>query len=209
MFTSRALGNLSSVSGTDRASAADAREALRASLGVERIARGRQVHGAEVARVTRADGRSSATLREADGQVTTLAGVALMVLAADCLPVAIGAEGAIGMLHAGWRGIAAGVLERGVLTLRELGCSEQIAAVIGPGAGACCYEVGPKVQAALGGPARRGPIDLAQLARSRLLACGVGDVRIVDTCTICDERYFSHRREGSAAGRQAGIAWRG
>jgi polyphenol oxidase len=207
MFTSRAQGNLSSVSGSDRERAASAREGLRASLGVRRIARGRQVHGAEVERVL-ADVRPSASLRRADGQVTVLAGVAVMVLAADCLPVAIGCEGATGMLHAGWRGIAAGVIERGVAMLRELGCGGKIAAVIGPGAGACCYEVGPEVHTALGGEARRGPIDLPELARRRLLACGVSDVRLVGTCTICDERYFSHRREGGQAGRQAGVAWR-
>ena len=111
------------------------------------------------------------------------------------------------MLHAGWRGLAAGVLEEGVLALRSLGGDEQIAAVIGPGAGACCYEVGAEVHAALTGGRRRASIDLRAIARRRLLAAGVSEVRDVDACTICDARFFSHRREGQRAGRQAGVAW--
>jgi copper oxidase (laccase) domain-containing protein len=130
-----------------------------------------------------------------------------MVLAADCLPVALGSPRAVAMLHAGWRGIAAGVLEQGVLALRELGGPGEIAAVIGPGAGACCYEVGSEVHAALTGTPREGAIDLRAIARLRLLAAGVAEVDDVKACTICDQRFFSHRREGERAGRQAGIAW--
>ena len=58
-----------------------------------------------------------------------------------------------------------------------------------------------------GHAAPKGPIDLRALARERLLAAGVADVREVGACTICDERFFSHRREGRRAGRQAGVAW--
>ena len=130
-----------------------------------------------------------------------------MVLTADCLPVALGSTRAVAMLHAGWRGLAAGVLEEGVLALRSLGGDEEIAAVIGPGAGACCYEVGAEVHAALTGGRRRASIDLRAIARRRLLAAGVSEVRDVDACTICDARFFSHRREGQRAGRQAGVAW--
>jgi len=81
-------------------------------------------------------------------------------------------------------------------------------AVIGPGAGMCCYEVGAEVHAALTGVEREpGAIDLRAIARRRLLAAGVSQVREVHACTICDERFFSHRREGARAGRQAGVAW--
>jgi polyphenol oxidase len=80
-------------------------------------------------------------------------------------------------------------------------------ALIGPGAGPCCYEVGAEVHAALGGTPRHGPIDLAGIAARRLRAAGVGEVRALDVCTICDRRFFSHRREGDRAGRQAGVAW--
>jgi polyphenol oxidase len=129
------------------------------------------------------------------------------VLTADCLPVALGCPRAVAMLHAGWRGLAAGVLEQGVSALAELAGSQPIAAVIGPGAGACCYEVGQEVHAALTGEARAGRIDLRAIARRRLLAAGVAEVRDAAICTICDARFFSHRRDGAVAGRQAGVAW--
>ena len=131
-----------------------------------------------------------------------------MVLSADCLPVALASDGAVAMLHAGWRGLAAGVLEEGVRALHDVGGSGPIIAVIGPGAGVCCYEVGEEVHAAFDGAHLDGRrIDLKAIARQRLLAAGVTRVRDLELCTICDERFFSHRREGSRAGRQAGVAW--
>jgi polyphenol oxidase len=206
LFTARVAGNLSSVRGAGREHAGDARSALRERLGVSRIARGRQVHGAVVARVH--EHTDEGALVDADGQATECSEVALMVLTADCLPVALAGSNAVAMVHAGWRGIAAGVLEEGVHSLREMGCDAEIGAVIGPGAGGCCYEVGPEVHEALGGKARTPTVDLQAAARDRLRAAGVRDVRAVSACTICDERFFSHRREGSAAGRQGGVAWR-
>ena len=208
LFTARADGNMSSVSGDGAERCEEARERLRARIGVRRIARARQVHGGVVARVGDGDDRpGGGALGQADGQATALAQVGVMVLTADCLPVALGSTRAVAMLHAGWRGLAAGVLEEGVLALRSLGGDEEIAAVIGPGAGACCYEVGAEVHAALTGGRRRASIDLRAIARRRLLAAGVSEVRDVDACTICDARFFSHRREGQRAGRQAGVAW--
>jgi YfiH family protein len=145
---------------------------------------------------------------ESDGHATALPGLGVMVLTADCLAVALGSAGAVAMLHAGWRGLAAGVLEEGVRAMRDLGAGDEIAAVIGPGAGVCCYEVGAEVHAALG-CARTAPgyIDLHAIARERLLAAGVGRVQGLGICTICDRDFFSHRREGARAGRQAGVAW--
>jgi purine-nucleoside/S-methyl-5'-thioadenosine phosphorylase / adenosine deaminase len=207
LFTSRADGNISSVSGEQSELAEQARERLRTRIGARRIARGRQVHGAIVARVTDDDDRGNGPVSDADGQATALDQVALMVLTADCLPVALGSVGAVAMLHAGWRGLAAGVLEQGVLALSELGGSDEIVAVIGPGAGACCYAVGADVHAALTGVERQGPIDLRAIARRRLLVAGAVEVREVRACTICDSRFFSHRREGARSGRQAGLAW--
>ena len=164
------------------------------------LARGAQVHGAVVHRVgDRLDPS------EADGQATARPDVAVMVQVADCLPVAIGGPGAVAMVHAGWRGLAAGVLEEGVRALRELGAAEPLGAVIGPGARGCCYEVGDEVREALGAAGRR--VDLATVAARRLAAAGVDRIEDVGRCTICDPRYFSYRREGEAAGRQAGAAW--
>ena len=207
LFTDRADGNASSVSGAQAERGEEVRERLRARIGVRRISRGRQVHGAHVARVTARDDRAGGPLDDADGQATALAQLGVMVLAADCLPVALGSWRAVAMLHAGWRGIVTGVLEEGVRALRELGSGGEIAAVIGPGAGRCCYAVGSEVHTALTGSPREGPIDLRAIVRVRLLAAGVGEVRDVEACTICDERFFSHRREGERAGRQAGVAW--
>jgi YfiH family protein len=146
---------------------------------------------------------------DADGHATTTRELGMMVMAADCLPVALGCDGAVAMVHAGWRGLSAGVLEQGVLTLRGLvGGEAPITAVVGPGAGICCYEVGPEVRGAFGAAHARGRnINLRRIARERLLAAGVAGVRDIDACTICDPRFFSHRREGIHAGRQAGIAW--
>jgi YfiH family protein len=211
LFTTRADGNLSSVGGDGAGGGEEARERLRERIGARVLARGYQVHGRTVRRVREGDPVSPHPRPgggEADGQATALRGVAATVLAADCLPVVIGGEGAVAAVHAGWRGIAAGVLEEGVSAVRELAVSGRpLVAAIGPGAGPCCYEVGPEVHAALGAAGGRGAVDLAAHARERLLAAGVGDVHVVGACTICEERFFSHRREGAAAGRQAGVGW--
>jgi YfiH family protein len=208
LFTTRAGGNLSSVAGEGAPQGEQAREGLRESIGVQQLARGYQVHGAVVERVL-ALPDPDAGRRPADGQATALEGVGTMVLTADCLPVALAGPGAVAMVHAGWRGLAEGVLESGVAALRELGSDGEIVAVIGPGAGVCCYEVGPEVHAIFGGAHRDGPrIDLRAIARQRLREAGVAEVRDVRACTLCDGRFFSHRREGERAGRQAGVAWR-
>lgn len=209
LFSARRAGNMSSLSGERRELGRQARERLCARIGLDSMRRARQVHGARVILWDGAEDQAAAgALPEADGHLTSLADVGLMVLTADCLPVALGSPAAAAMLHAGWRGIAAGVLECGVRSLRELGAADEIVAVIGPGAGPCCYEVGPEVHAVLSGERRHGPIDLRAHARRRLLAAGVAEVRDVERCTICDQRYFSHRREGARAGRQAAVAWR-
>jgi polyphenol oxidase len=131
-----------------------------------------------------------------------------MVLVADCLPVALGARGAVAMLHAGWRGLAAGVLEEGIRALRDMGGEREIAAAIGPGAGVCCYEVGEEVHAAFANAHRQGRhLDLRATAHERLLNAGVRTVADDARCTICEAGLFSHRREGVRSGRQAGVAW--
>jgi polyphenol oxidase len=218
LFTARAHGNLSSVGGIDVEHGLQARERLRRQIGVERLQRGYQVHGTKVLRSridTDFSAQDSATAQppvEADGQATSVAGIGAIVLTADCLPVALGADGAVAIVHAGWRGLAAGILEEGVRAVRELGGEDDIVAIIGPGAGPCCYEVGEEVHAAFGGAHRVASpharnIDLKAIARDRLLAAGASEVRALAACTICDERFFSHRREGARAGRQGAVAW--
>jgi hypothetical protein len=212
LFSDRSDGNLSSVGGDGRERAAQARARLRERIGVSALARGYQVHGTHVrwvaAPLEPVDAQPRAGADDADGQATALGGTGVIVLAADCVPVALGADGVVAMLHAGWRGLAAGVLEEGVRVLRAHAPAGAITAAIGPCAGVCCYEVGADVHAALGRAHAQGVhADLRAVARERLLAAGVEQVRDVAACTICDERFFSHRREGAHAGRQAGVAW--
>ena len=210
LFTMRADGNLSSVGGEDAERGLQARERLRERLDLRRLLRGYQVHGTTVQRVR--DDSETQPETEADGQATALRGVGAMVLTADCLPVALGCGGAVAAVHAGWRGLAAGVLEEGVRAVQEVGGSDETVAIIGPGAGPCCYEVGEDVHAAFAGSHRIGipptrRIDLKAIARDRLLAIGVTEVNDLAACTICDERFFSYRREGARAGRQGAVAW--
>jgi polyphenol oxidase len=177
-----------------------------------RFAYGRQVHGSRVqtARAAPEDGVMPA---EADGQATALGGVAPMVLTADCLPIAIAGRGAVTMVHAGWRGLAAGVIAHGVDALDALGAQRPLAAAIGPGAGPCCYEVGEEVRAEFASIAprlsRAAHLDLKAIARLALERAGVADIHDVGLCTICSDRslFFSHRRDNGITGRQAGIAW--
>ena len=211
LFTTRVDGNLSSVGGVEAELGEVARERLRERLGLQRLHRGYQVHGTVVRQV--GDEAEAGDDVEADGQATTLRNLGVMVLTADCLPVALGANGAVAMVHAGRRGLADGVLEEGVRAVRKLGGDGDVVAVIGPGAGPCCYEVGEEVHSAFGAahsgierPSTRN-IDLKAIARDRLLAAGVAEVKDVVMCTICDERCFSFRREGARAGRQGGVAW--
>jgi YfiH family protein len=212
LFTGRAEGNMSSVAGDGFERGAQARESLREELGLGALARGYQVHAAYVRRVLDPPAQhalaASPRPPDADGQATALRGVGALVLAADCLPVALAGDGAVAAVHAGWRGLAAGVLGEGVRAVRELGREGDLIALIGPCAGPCCYEVGEEVHAAFGGAHRHGRnIDLRAIAREQLFAAGVGEVRDEGGCTICDERFFSHRREGQRAGRQAVVAW--
>ncbi len=212
LFTTRAHGNLSTLSGTGHEHGRRERDRLCGELGLSWLCASRQVHGATVLRVRTAGGRGGEALTvDADGHATALRGAGAMVLVADCLPVLLAAPGAVAALHAGWRGLAAGVLEEGVRALAEVsaGGTGEVRALIGPGAGPCCYEVGEEVHAAFGGAGRVGErnIDLPALARERLVAAGVGEVERVGICTICDARLYSHRREGARAGRQAGVVW--
>ena len=220
LFTTRAHGNMSSVGGAGCEDGLAKRERLREAVGVRVLVRGYQVHGTVVGRVLsdghrtgspnafeEIDGEHQPTAR-ADGHAVAARELGAMVLAADCMPVVLGAEDAVAALHAGWRGLAAGILEEGVRALHEVGGRGEIMASIGPCAGACCYEVGEEVHAVFGAVHRDGrSIDLRAIARKRLLAAGVAEVLDIDACTICDKRFFSHRREGARAGRQAAVAW--
>ncbi len=180
----------------------------------------RQVHGTTVRRISTlpVDGLmplpdEGLELPEADGQATPLSEVAPMVMTADCLPIALAGQGAVAMLHAGWRGLAAGIVAEGVRAVHDLGVDGPLEAAIGPGAGPCCYEVGEEVHAEFAGydgRVRRGRnLDLKAIARDQLEAAGVRAVHDVGLCTICSDEslFFSHRRDRGVTGRQAGLAW--
>jgi YfiH family protein len=165
---------------------------------------GRQVHGATVETRGEADG----AVREADGQVTRAAEPTPLVLVADCFPVVLAGGGAVAVVHCGWRGVAAGILERAVGTL------DATSAALGPGIGPCCYEVGEEVREAFAGhdldAMPPGRLDLPLVIRAELERLGVPAPRIADCgiCTSCNpDLFFSHRRDGGVTGRQAGLAW--
>lgn len=181
-----------------------------AGFAADRVAMGRQVHGATVDRAGRKiPGAYSAPGHdpppEADGQWTDERNRPLLVLVADCLPVALLGDRGLAMLHCGWRGLAAGIV---AAAAAQVGAR---AAAIGPGIGPCCFEVGPEVEEAfsgLGPGLMRGRnLDLPGVARRLLAASGVETVESADVCTCCDGRFFSHRRDRGVTGRQAGIAW--
>ena len=173
-----------------------------------------QVHGIEV--VSDDGMRGSDPL--ADAAVTTQSASVLAVLTADCLPVLFcntsGTE--VAAAHAGWRGLAAGMLEATVTAMRS--APHELMAWLGPAAGPQRYEVGEDVrQAFLAAdaaavsaftPTRPGHflIDMPAIARQRLAACGVTQVYGGEHCTLTDIRFYSHRRE-QRTGRMASLIW--
>jgi len=175
-----------------------------------------QVHGTRVVRA----GRGESPPIEADGSWTDEAGVVCVVGTADCLPVLFcdAAGTRVAAAHAGWRGLAAGVLEATVAALDV--APDRLLAWIGPAIGAAAFEVGPEVREAFldvdrssetafrRGPGDRWRADLAQLARLRLHRHGVSGVWGGHWCSASDpERFYSYRRDG-VTGRMATLIWR-
>ncbi len=172
----------------------------------------RQVHGATVVRA-----ESVTEDTEADASWTDQPGVACVVMVADCLPVLLASRDGerVAAAHAGWRGLAAGVLEE---TVRALGGGE-LTAWLGPAIGPDRFEVGPEVreafvarspehaQAFREGDGDRWLCDIYLLARRQLAALGVHDVHGGGFCTVTDPRFFSFRRDG-VTGRMAALIWR-
>ena len=174
----------------------------------------RQVHGTKVVEAERIEAGV-----EADGAVAHTRGQVLAVLTADCLPVLFCDRDAqaIGIAHAGWRGLAAGVIENTVRTMRVN--AGEIVAYLGPGIGPAVYEVGAEVREAFvladtravdafsprpGG--NKYLANLYTLARQRLLCLGVEEIHGGGFCTFSDERFFSFRRERNT-GRMASLIW--
>jgi hypothetical protein len=206
--------NLGKLTDDDPAAVDENRARLGAQAGFawERFCYGKQVHRAEVRRATEPPGRGRPYAEE-DGQATALTDAAAIVFTADCLPIALVAEGAVAMIHGGWRGLAAGIVGEGVRALRDVGGEGPVQAALGPSARGCCYEVGEEVHAAFAGiDARRGERNIAldAVARAQLAAAGVDTVHDTGLCTMCSDEslFFSHRRDAGVTGRQGGVAWR-
>jgi hypothetical protein len=211
LFSGRAEGDLGRTAGPVSGVVAANRSALLARCGVESISVPHQVHGSQVATMASPERGYAALPLHADGLATGARDGAVAVHVADCLAIAIAGEGGVAVVHAGWRGLAAGVVGAGVRVLREeLRVEGPLEAAIGPGAGGCCYEVGPEVHAALADyAASDGPrLSLATVAAAQLEADGVA-YSDVGACTLCAPAgmLFSHRRDGPNTGRQAGVAW--
>jgi polyphenol oxidase len=207
------------------------RRRLAAALGFapENVAFGHQVHGAELAVHDGSAPQSSFASRDVtsaqrsqegnvvaavDGHMLTEPGTAALVFVADCVPVALAGRGGVAMLHCGWRGLAAGIVAKGVAA------TDATDAAVGPCIGPCCYEVGTEVLDALSLPTGRerddespnrpvgGRVDLVAVARRQLAEAGVANVELSGLCTSCEPGlFFSHRRDRGRTGRQAGLVW--
>jgi polyphenol oxidase len=189
------------------------RLADRVAIDPERTRMAWQRHGAEVRKAAPEGILTPGTKHEpCDGFWSDEPSQGMMLVTADCLPVAIartnGATPALAVLHVGWRGLLGGIVENGVAALGE----GPLAAAVGPGIGPCCYEVGPEVAepfTARFGPevASEGKLDLWRAVELALNDAGVTDVERTDLCTFCHpELFFSHRRDRGITGRQGVIA---
>ena len=187
-------------------------EALRRSIGFTRVCHARQVHGARV--LEHSIGRPAGVLvaEDADGHATADADVLLTVSVADCVPVFLvdPIERVVGVVHAGWRGAAAGVLEAGLHAVRDLAGSgpERLRIHMGPSICGRCYEVGPEVHRALGLPEPDAPtpVDLSEVLARRAVRAGVSRPHVTRSlhCTRCSQgAFYSHR--GGDVGRQIGF----
>ena len=169
-----------------------------------------QHHSADVLKA-----RPGARGDRADGLWTDERALPLLALAADCLPIALaranGRGPALAVLHAGWRGLLGGIASSGVAAVG----GGLVSAMIGPGIGPCCYDVGEEVAArfrrAFGlGLVQGGKLDLWSAAERALRAAGCVRVDRVDVCTACNpDRFFSHRRDEGLTGRQGVLAYIG
>ncbi|MDY6794247.1 MAG: peptidoglycan editing factor PgeF [Actinomycetota bacterium] len=221
--------NLSYRTGDRAANVRRNRETAARILGIEnhRFVYLKQVHGTRVRMVSEADIPPSGscrydTFRETDGTFTVMAGVPLVVLTADCLPIALsdGRGGTVAMLHAGWRGTVGDIAGRALgMMKRDLRImTEDVRAVIGPGIGSCCYRVDEgragvfveRYGEESGVVLKKGGLrlDLYRANRLNLLEAGVRSENIfrVGGCTYCDKRYYSYRREGDT-GRQGSFVY--
>ena len=215
--------NLRAAVGDDPAAVAQNQRRLAQAIGATPVWLN-QVHGANVVRLTAADLQLGAPVHDADGSVTTEPGIACTAQVADCLPVLFAASGgrAVGAAHAGWRGLAAGVLEATLAQVCEAARCEpgEVQTWLGACIGPTQFEVGPDVLEAFGASPLKNDsprfvvngsgkwyADLPALARDRLQAAGVHAIDGGGWCTVSEpSRFFSFRRN-RVTGRMAAVIW--
>lgn len=172
-----------------------------------------QVHGGRTIRA-HAETAASLSQHDADAIVTSASNLPMAVLVADCLPIALVGRDSSSVAHAGWRGLCSGVIESALATVGESGPR----AWIGPSVGPCHYQVGAEVIERFRTAYPESPklwkatedgifFDLPAAGRWVLNRAGAVVEDQEPVCTVCDERFFSYRREGTT-GRQAVLVWR-
>jgi hypothetical protein len=187
--------------------------ALALRFDVSRLVQVEQVHGDRVIFA----GKEELFGEKADALVATEPGTAVGVRIADCVPILLAdpASGRVAAVHAGWRGVVAGIVGKTIALARERSIAFGLAA-IGPCIGACCFEVGLDVAKTIAGVTHESVIErstedkawvnLRRAVRLQLLRGGIAAIDDVQGCTRCDaEHFFSHRRDGDAAGRHLGV----
>ena len=207
--------NLGALTGDDPDNVFENRRRLCNEAGAEgrRATMAYQRHGRTVSKASSRGILTRTRFDDGDGLWSDDAGQPMMLLAADCVPVAIcradGGTPALAVLHVGWRGLLAGIVEAGA---RALG-GGKLAAAIGPAIGPCCYGVGDEVAAPFrarfgDGVLTHGRLDLWRSTQLALREAGCDSVERLDLCTFCHpELFFSHRRDRGVTGRQGVIGY--
>jgi YfiH family protein len=200
--------NLGRKSGDDVARADENRRIVCAAIGadVEKLALNFQVHSDRVLKAV-----PGMRGEHADGLWTDEPGLPILAMSADCLPIVLARIGkpGVAVLHAGWRGLLAGIAAAGTAVLG----GDDLVAAVGPAIGPCCYEVGEEVAAPFrerfgDDVVQESRLDLWTSAERALRAAGVERVDRFDRCTACEpESFFSHRRDAGITGRQGVIAY--
>jgi polyphenol oxidase len=209
------------------------RRRIAAACGADRVSVVRQVHGAGVMLVTAATTPDALAAAAADAICTNLPGVAVGIFTADCVPVLVGdpVTGAVAAIHAGWRGVVAGVVPAALDVLADAFASRarDLRVALGPSIGPCCFEVGPEVVAAFderlpaarthgaiddvaartGRPGAKPHIDLKRALLVQLESVGVQRAHIDAgaECTMCDPagRFYSYRRDNTQTGQHLSL----
>ena len=216
--------NVGGTVGDDQAAVAEnhARAYVHLGLSAAQVTSPCQVHSNRVVVITGA--QAGSTIPDSDGLVTTTPGVGLLLRFADCQPILLydPAHHALGLIHAGWRGVAQGIARRAVETMvQAFGTRpEDLLSGLGPAIGPCCYTVGDKVAAAMGYVLPdwsqvmtslgedQWSLDLSAANAQQLAAEGVQQIEPADLCTACHlDEFYSHRAGNGRTGRFAVAAY--